>query len=111
MKLRWFMALTIALMVSQPGVMQAQEESDRIIAGEHLVRLWDAIRLGKVKLDSSELRSLIINRHLSAILIPKEQPADKRLVKRCYKVKTVFDIPDMNVSVDDHAQLVKYAKD
>lgn len=109
MKLRWFIA--IVLIVSPSGLIQAQQEPDRIIAGEHLVRLWDAIKLGKVKIDSAELKDLILKRHLSAILIPQEQPADKRVLKKCYKVKTVFDIPDMNVSVDDYTQLIKYAKD
>lgn len=89
----------------------AQQEEDRIIAGEHLSRLWDAVKLGKVTINNPELRNLILERHLSAILIPKAQPPDRRIIRRCFKVQTVFNVPDAEISSQDFSQLLAYAKD
>ncbi len=111
MKLRCSIILCVVLIASQPNTVRAQQEQDRIIAGEHLVRLWDAVTLGKVKLSNTELKTLILKRHLSAILLPQNQPKDKWVIRKCYKVKTVFDVPDAELTGEDFAQLIAYAKD
>lgn len=98
-----------ALSVNEPGL--AQPEPDRIIAGDHLSKLWDALKAGSVSISNAELHSQIAGRKLSAILIPNSQPQNTRVVKRCFKEKTIFDVPDLTVSQDDYAQLIKYAKD
>lgn len=111
MKLRCSIILCVILIASLPNTIYAQKEQDRIIAGEHLVRLWDAVTLGKVKLSNTELKTLILKRHLSAILLPQNQPKDKWVIRKCYKVKTVFDVPDAELTSEDFAQLIAYAKD
>lgn len=102
--------LCVILLSGQAMVTSAQQGQDRIIAGEHLARLWDAINLGMVRLDNSELKALITRRNLSAILIPESQPKGKWIVRKCYKVKTVFDVPDAELSTEDFNQLMRYAK-
>lgn len=111
MKRCYLLILLVAVFITHARTTAARQEEDRIIAGDHLMRLWDAVRLGKVVIENRELRSLILERHLSAILIPKNQPRGKRIIRKCYKVQTVFNVPDAELRESDFSQLLDYAKD
>jgi hypothetical protein len=108
----WLIMVALALFLVLVGDrVYAQSEPDRIIAGEHLSKLWDALRAESITIKKPELKSQIVERKLSAILLPGDQPQNARVIKRCFKDKTVFDIPDLEIPPEDYSQLMKYAKD
>ena len=109
MKNRLFsLAFAGVLIIMCVDLIRAQQE-DRIIAGDHLNYLWDAINADKVKISNIELKSQILRHQVSALLIPYSK--DQRIVRRCFKIKTTFDVPDLEVSKEDYDQLLGFARD
>lgn len=92
---------------------ETQSPKDRIIVGTHLAKLWDAMQSSKVKLNQNQLKRHIAQFELSAILLPAIQPSEGKVRKTrlCFKAKTVFDEPDLEISKSDFDQLMRYATD
>ncbi len=103
-------SLVLTLMVFAISSIYGQDNQDRIIAGLHLAKLWEAVEQTRtVTLQNAELKSQIHNRSLSAIVLPKEKQGQQRVVRRCFEYKSVFD-PDLAVTDFDYNQLLKYAE-
>jgi hypothetical protein len=112
MRKNWLIVAMLVLFSLVPARdVCAQAEPDRIIAGEHLAKLLDAMNAGRVKITQPELKDQIVRKKLSAILLPSTQPEKKRNIRRCFKDRTIFDVPDWEVPMEDYSQLIAYAKD
>lgn len=111
MRLRslFFLLMFFLLLAHENSMWAQQENQDKIIAGKHLQKLWDAIRVKDVTITDPELRSQILDHELSVIFLPW-QLANERKVRRCFNRRTAFERPDLVVSLNDYAQLLMYAE-